>query len=79
MFEEDQLSNIEDEHVYSKISQHTQLFDLKQPGSLKQERKVLSMKIPFSYWCLVSELYISSPEESPIGSLNSSTGLLEKN
>ena len=75
VFKEDRLSNIEDEHVYSKIPQHTQMFDLIQPESLKQECKVLSMRIPFSYWFLVSELYISSPEESPVGSLHSSTGL----
>ena len=75
MFEVDRLSNIEDEQVYSKISQHTQMFDLKQPESLKQERKVLLMRIPFSYCFLVSELYFSSPEDSPVGSLSSSSGL----
>ena len=70
------LEEQEQAPFYRSILNHSHKIETKQPDSLKQECKFI-FKENYFIFSLVSELNLSSPEMSPIGSLSSSTGLLK--
>ena len=70
------LEEQEQTPFYRSIQHHSHKIETKQPDSLKQECEFM-FKENYFIFSLVSELNLSSPEESPISSLSSSTGLLK--